>query len=183
MTAAALGAEATAAVAAAAAAAAGAPSASAPEVERAAEAAAAAEALAELLQRDANRTCFDCDAPLSALPALRAKAPPPPGRDGAAAAEGGEEEEGEEEGEEARGGDEGDERASLWCCTSHGLLLCGACAAVHARMGEARSRVVPHDGSLALTDLDACFAGGNACFASYLAEEVGVPRHVWLALP
>ena len=38
--------------------------------------------------------------------------------------------------------------------------------------------------SVSLADLDACFAGGNEAFASFLADEdVGVPRHVWLALP
>ena len=33
----------------------------APEVERAAELAAASEAIAELLRREANRKCFDCE--------------------------------------------------------------------------------------------------------------------------
>ena len=174
-----------AAVAAAAVAAAGAPSASAPEVERAAELAAASEAIAELLRREANRKCFDCEKELRLASGCCSSSSSAP----AATVDAGS--------SSSSGGDVVDAAAvataareiltsittPLWCCTSHGVLLCADCGRIHETLGEKASTVRPHDASLELTDLDSCFAGGNEAFATYLAEEVGVPRHVWLALP
>ena len=139
-------------------------------VQRTEEAAAAVEAVTELLRCGANRLCFDCEAELC-LPS--AVAPPPRARasDSAGA------------GEDADEGGEDAHRASLWLCTSHGLLLCEACARVHRSLDKDVSRLRAYDSTLLLTELDTCFAGGNDAFAAYLAEEVGVPRHVWLALP
>jgi hypothetical protein len=167
----------TASVAAAAAAAAYGPSASAPEVERAAEAAAVSEAVAELLERHANVLCFDCEAPLhppkqpsarpsdaeaaeavAAAPAAAPAEDAPSGRDGVD--------------EEADATTDPAAPESLWVSTSHGLLLCGACAAVHRTLGESLSCVRAHDAALPVTALDGCFAGGNEAFATYLAEEV-----------
>ena len=174
-------------VAAAAARAAGTPSAA--EVERAAEVAAVAAAVAELLQRDANKRCFDCEAALRAATPLLGPAPstpppplpsPPPPPPADAALEAIVCSDSKCDDVDAA---DGALAPSLWCSTSHGLLLCEACARVHMSLGTSTSRVRPHDASLALTELDVCFAGGNEAFGTYLAEEVGVPRHVWLALP
>ena len=152
------------------AAAAGASSSITAEVQRTDEAAAAVEAVAELLRCEANRSCFDCEAELC-LPS--AVAPPPRARASDSAGAG---EDADEGGEDAL-------RASLWLCTSHGVLLCEACARVHCSLDKDVSCVRAYDSALLLTELDTCFAGGNDAFATYLAEEVGVPRHVWLALP
>ena len=116
------------------------------------------EALVELLQRDANRRCFDCEAPLS----LRSSGSGGSGDDGSS----------------------GGGSPLLWVSVSHGLLLCNACGSVHATLASpALSTVRAHDGHLELDELDAAFASGHEAFATYLSEEVGVPRHVWLALP
>ena len=78
---------------------------------------------------------------------------------------------------------DGEEGRSAWLSLSHGLMLCLECARVHASLGPSVARVRAADEPLELTDLDAPFAGGNAAFATFLAEEMGVARRVWLALP
>ena len=135
---------------------------------------AVAEALAELLEsprrETSNAKCFDCEQMLVA--------------EGAASSE--------VEGHSESGGEFGDAVTScIWVSVSHGVLLCDKCGRAHAALDPGRSCVRCHcrqqDQSsgppLELSDLDAVFAGGHAAFATFLAEEMGVPRRVWLALP
>jgi hypothetical protein len=116
-------------------------------------------AFVSLLELEGNCHCFDCDGHLH-VDAL---------------------------GE--AGGHGLEEAAGLWWSVSHGTLLCAACAAAHRDELEPQvSRVRPADGSATsaamLPELDALFAGGNCAFTEFLAsEQIGVARHVWLALP
>jgi hypothetical protein len=74
----------------------------------------------------------------------------------------------------------------VWWSLTHGTLLCATCAAPHAVLGSAVSEVrrVAGDQTTTLSNLDVLYAGGNASFADFLADDaIGVPRRVWLALP
>ena len=113
-----------------------------------------AATLTELLGIDGNDICFDCDAPLTS------------GASGV--------------GPEAA-------RMEAWWSATHGTLLCADCARVHRGLQPRFSRVLPVEGiesHLLSPELDVLYAGGNRNFAYFLDEEsVGVPRHVWLAMP
>ena len=116
---------------------------------------------AELLEIEGNARCFDCDAGLSAATEL------------------------DDETQDGNGGT----TCRLWWSATHGTLLCASCARVHQTLATTVSRVRPADAdeaelSTMSPELDVLYAGGNRAFAAFLSEEaIGVPRHVWLALP
>ena len=147
------------------------------------------EAVMELLERDGNRTCFDCDAAL-----VGADLHPPTDATlwfsvshgvllcaacgrlhqglGAHCSV-----------VKALGGGEGSGGLTGTKAVTPRVEEDAAAVSTNSAASTSTSTTTSSSPALELlSDLDALFAGGNRAFSTYLAEEMGVPRHVWLAL-
>ncbi|KAL1527114.1 hypothetical protein AB1Y20_015796 [Prymnesium parvum] len=78
-----------------------------------------------------------------------------------------------------------DTKTDPWTSLSHGTIICLACAEIHRSFGVHVSpiRSLRFD-YLGQKDISALLRTGNTRMQRFLAgERIGVPRHVWLALP